>query len=133
WLRHDRASTEPQDWAEITDTGDRPSLNVNANQAELLARISSQISCGPRARVRDYSPRRVELELPKPATDGDYLLARDTWEPHWTATVDGVPTPVLRADFVFRAVKLPAGAKRVVFEYDATSARIAFALQSLAW
>jgi hypothetical protein len=84
-------------------------------------------------RVVSSTPRRVELELLEPAKAGSYLLARDAFEPRWKATVDGTPTRVERADFCFRAVALPQGARRVVFEYDATLARIAFGVQLGAW
>jgi len=33
------------------------------------------------------------------------------------ATVDGIPTPILRANYAFRAVRVPAGISVVEFRY----------------
>jgi uncharacterized membrane protein YfhO len=41
----------------------------------------------------------------------------DTFYPGWTASVDGSPQPILRANYLFRAVRLPAGDHRVTFVY----------------
>ncbi len=74
------------------------------------------------ATVREYLPNRITLDLePGPA---GYLVLTDVWFPGWSCTVDGQPAPVHRADFLFRGVVLPAGARQVVFS---------FASASLAW
>jgi hypothetical protein len=51
---------------------------------------------------------------------GGYLLLRDSWDPYWTATVDGQPAEVLRAYGLFRAVRLAPGEHEVVFAYRPT-------------
>jgi hypothetical protein len=48
---------------------------------------------------------------------GGLLVLADTDYPGWTATVDGEPTRILRANQTFRAVEVPAGAKQVEFDY----------------
>lgn len=57
----------------------------------------------------------VALETPGPG----WLVVREAYARGWRATVDGVETTVVPADVGFRAVHVPAGARRVVFVYEA--------------
>ena len=59
-------------------------------------------------------------------TDSDgpaWLVVTDTWFPGWQARVDGVPQPVWRADYAFRAVAVPAGHHEVALTYAPRSVR----------
>ena len=46
------------------------------------------------------------------------LLLNDKIEPEWKAYIDGKPAPVHRANFLVRAVHVPAGQHDVVFRYE---------------
>jgi uncharacterized membrane protein YfhO len=48
--------------------------------------------------------------------------------PGWTARVNGSPAPLLRADYLFRAVAFPAGMSRVEFRYEPRSFRLGVAV-----
>jgi uncharacterized membrane protein YfhO len=41
----------------------------------------------------------------------------DPFYPGWTATLDGKPVPILRADFAFQAVAVPAGRHELRLTY----------------
>ncbi|HZQ09601.1 MAG TPA: YfhO family protein, partial [Anaerolineae bacterium] len=70
---------------------------------------------GESANIVSYEPERVVIDA-KADSDG-YLVLTDAWDPGWTALVDDAPTPITRADVIFRAVRLGAGQHRVEFEY----------------
>jgi hypothetical protein len=68
------------------------------------------------ARVGDAS-WQAHVTLPQ----AGYLLQREAWYPGWRARVDGVETPVVRADVLFRAIPLAAGEHEVEIFFDSTS------------
>ena len=49
------------------------------------------------------------------------LFLSDTYYPGWNAYVDGVKTPVYRADYAFRAITLPKGEHQIDFRYEPES------------
>ncbi len=55
----------------------------------------------------------IEVESDRPGL----VILNDAWHPWWTAQVDGEETQVLRANVLFRAVKVPAGRHIVRFEF----------------
>jgi uncharacterized membrane protein YfhO len=57
------------------------------------------------------SPEHLVLRTDAP--QAGLLVVRDSFFPGWEARVDGQPTPLLRADVLFRAVPLPAGSHTV--------------------
>ena len=60
-------------------------------------------------------------------------MQTDTWYPGWTATLDGAPAEILRADFLFRGVVLPAGQHEVSMTYAPARIRAALRVAPLAW
>jgi hypothetical protein len=68
------------------------------------------------ARILNYT--NTEIRVAVQATRGGVLLLNDVWHPWWFAEIDGKRTPVLRANGIFRAVILPAGATEVVFRFE---------------
>ena len=72
----------------------------------------------------DLVPARVERDTSSSLTvqattaDGGYLVVSDAYYPGWRAAVDGREVDVLRANYLFRAVPLPAGEHEVVFWFD---------------
>jgi hypothetical protein len=66
------------------------------------------------ATVLAYADQEVSVRASGP---GQLVLA-DTWYPRWTATVDGLPVAIARADVIFRAVPLSAGEHTVMFRFN---------------
>jgi len=57
------------------------------------------------------------LDLRADAPGGGFLVLTDPYYPGWRAFVDGVETPILRADYLFRAIALPPGSHEVRFVF----------------
>jgi hypothetical protein len=79
--------------------------------------------------IADDKPEFIRIALPALQRDG-VLILRDACFPGWTARVDGVEVPIACEDILFRAVRLPAGAREVVFSYQPASVRIGAALSA---
>jgi hypothetical protein len=76
-------------------------------------------------------PNRVAVHATAPA--GGWLVLSDTWYPGWKADVDGQPAPILRADYLFRAVWLEPGDHLVTFSYQPASFVAGALISLLAW
>jgi hypothetical protein len=66
-----------------------------------------------RAAVTAWQPGRMTVNLDPPPPQASYLLIAENWYPDWRAAVDGRPAPVLRGDYAFITVAVPAGTKVV--------------------
>ena len=84
--------------------------------AASLGTPSATCSPAPAPAVRHYQAQDVVVTTAADSPGG-VLVLTDDWLPGWTATVDGHPAPVLRADFALRAVNVGQGAHTVRFRY----------------
>jgi hypothetical protein len=86
-----------------------------------IARSKSESATVRPATVTAYAPERVEIEVLSPQ---DAILVRtDTHYPGWRARIDERETKIYRANGLYRAIEVPAGSHRVVFEYAPASLR----------
>ncbi len=67
------------------------------------------------ARILEDAPERVRIAARAPV-DG-FVVLGDAFAPGWSAAVDGAPARLLRADGLFRAVPVTAGAHEVILRY----------------
>jgi len=49
------------------------------------------------------------------------LFISDNWYPGWNAYVDGKKTELLRADFTFKAIEVPAGSHSIIMKFEPKS------------
>ncbi len=69
-------------------------------------------------RVRIVSATNTETVVEADGPDGGYVVLNDLWHPWWVATIDGAPAPLLRANVLFRAVRVPPGRHVVRFSFQ---------------
>jgi hypothetical protein len=71
----------------------------------------------PRARItaKDFAPAKQSIEVETPAAT--IVVLGQAYYHNWEASVDGVPTPLWRANYAFEAVAVPAGKHRILLTY----------------
>ncbi|MCE9634926.1 MAG: YfhO family protein [Planctomycetes bacterium] len=101
----------------------RAAIEDGSSGAPPLPPSPAATGAGPSGRVTAVRPGRDRVDVDVRADRACLLVLCETWLPGWTATVDGVDTPVRRVNVIFRGVPLPAGAQRVSFVYAPQSFR----------
>ena len=90
----------------------------------IILEESPQIEITPsgflsRASILSYKPNNVTIDVQ--TNKNALLFLSDSYFNGWNAYIDGVKSKVFRADYAFRAVVIPKGAKRVIFSYEPES------------
>jgi hypothetical protein len=78
-----------------------------------------------------YGVNTVELSV-KSLVAG-WLVLSDVYYPGWRAEIDGTRTPVLRADYTFRAVRVPAGDHHIEMTFAPWTWHAGLALSLSTW
>ena len=63
-----------------------------------------------------YEANRLTYEVN--SQKGGIVVFSEIYYPGWTCTVDGTDTPIARANYVLRAIRIPAGKHTVVMTFD---------------
>lgn len=81
------------------------------------------------ATIVEDLPERVVIDV---NADSDaYLFLADTFDPGWSATIDGRPAAIRPAQINFRAVLVPEGSHRIVFRYEPAGFRQGLAITTV--
>ena len=75
------------------------------------------------------SPDRITARISAPGPT--YLRLLETWDPGWSATLDGAPVALIPAYDVFMAVPVPAGSSEVRLTFATPGARTGFVISSV--
>ena len=109
------AEDASQAWSLVTAAGTDLSGKVILEDVKQPA----QDGCQPESRasftVAEATPNQVQISVR--ANEVGWLVLSDVWYPGWQATVDGAAVPIMKADYLFRAVAVPAGVHQVRFSY----------------
>lgn len=117
WFDTARHVDLPAAMAALGDPGFKPADEVLLTTRDPLPSGEAPVAPGPRPRCElvDYSGSRVRVRC---SSDRDgWVMINDYFDPAWRATVDGVETPIVRADGIFYAVRVPAGVREIVMNY----------------
>ncbi|MCI0534848.1 MAG: hypothetical protein L0Z50_06445 [Verrucomicrobiales bacterium] len=81
------------------------------------------------AQITQYAAKKVQVKTQ--ARTPRILLLNDRFHPAWKVLLDGQPVPLLRANFIMRAVHLPPGEHMVEFRFEPSAAMFFVSLAGL--
>jgi hypothetical protein len=94
--------------------------------------ITAPAASGPvgSSKITTYEPRRVVVQTE--SKSAGILLLNDRWTPDWKVTIDGKPAPLLRANFLMRAVAVSEGSHTVEFHFEPPAGTLWISVAALA-
>jgi hypothetical protein len=86
------------------------------------ATISVPPALGPAAAsdaldLKTYTP--TEIDIDAQTSKSGFILINDQYDPDWQLQINGHDEPVIRADYLLRAVAVPAGQSKITMSYVA--------------
>ena len=66
-----------------------------------------------------YAPNELHYDVE--SAHGGVVVFSEIYYPGWSATIDGKPVEIGRADYILRALRVPAGRHSIVMEFRPTS------------
>jgi hypothetical protein len=112
---------------------------IDANQVRLSAPLHGSPPSTEMDANASIQPCTMESTRPEQvllhcrADFAGYAVLLDAYWPGWSATVDGQPAPIERADALVRAVPVPAGDHRIEMTFRTPGLRPGFWLALPAW
>jgi uncharacterized membrane protein YfhO len=96
---------------------------VDARFKESLNNMTTcQVDTTSTIKLTSYEPNKLvyQTSASKPAV----AVFSEIYYPDWTATVDGQPAKIARADYILRAMSVPAGKHQIVMTFDPKSLHV---------
>ncbi|WP_118973511.1 YfhO family protein [Taibaiella koreensis] len=131
WVKTADEEMNALDAPPINNPGDTAAGSFNPGQTAVLRETHKDV-LGSYAFGRDsaayirlqpdgYAPDHLKFESNN-NKDGLAIFSDIYYPLGWKATVDGKETPIVQADYVLRAIKVPAGKHAIEFSLEATPA-----------
>ena len=109
-----------------------PLKGEDAGQEASPLRGGLEGSVAASVELTSYEANRLTYKVR--SQKGGVVVLSEIFYPGWTCTIDGQPTEIARANYVLRAIKVPAGEHEVVMTFDPQTVHVteAIAYASLA-
>ncbi len=89
---------------------------VEKRFADQLKGFTPQVDSTATIQLDSYRPNKLTYSV-KSSTEQLAVFSEIYYQPGWKATIDGKPADHFRADWILRAMRIPAGEHQVVFEF----------------
>lgn len=90
---------------------------VNKKNADLLSGFETGKSASAEIKLTGYQPNKLQYQFN--SEENQLVIFSEVYYPHgWKAFIDGEETPHFQADYVLRAMMVPAGKHEIVFKFE---------------
>lgn len=117
WVPRVHVIRDPEALLERLATGDDDLRQAAFVEVELPADADGDTGSDRRAEVRFLADAPEFVELSVDAPSKGFVVLADQYDEGWTASIDGAPSSIVRANYAFRAVAVPAGRSTLAFRY----------------
>ncbi len=131
----------PRAWlvgaVQVMDDRDALAVMAQASFEPGAAALIAEPLPFPRAPNAAFTPVQVEMRSPEhwrfsfSAPTDQLLVVSQNDYPGWRARVDGIETPIVRANVTLMAVPVRAGARVVELEYDPWTVKVGIAISAI--
>ena len=104
--------------AALHDTDLRRVAVIDENFADILGKevLESDTTATSSVELTQYEANRLAYKVK--SQQGGVVVFSEIYYPGWTCTIDGEPTDIVRANYVLRAINVPAGEHEVIMTFD---------------
>ena len=95
---------------------------VDKKFQQVLGEEALQPDSTAQVTLTGYEANRLTYEVN--SQNGGIVVFSEIYYPGWTCTIDGTDTQIARADYVLRAIRIPAGKHTVVMNFDPQTVHI---------
>jgi len=97
----------------------RKTVLLSSAQKELTPPSDSKSSPAQQNTVELTTYTPTEIEISAQSAKGGYVLINDHYDPDWQVQLNGRDVPLLRADWLMRAIAVPPGESTIAMRYVA--------------
>jgi hypothetical protein len=120
WVACARSAQDEEDaWSQVLGMGWNPANEVILEDATFPEQAACSDTSTPALQIITDDVNRLIIRY-QAEKDG-YLVVADTWYPGWVGKLDKKTVPILHANYLFRAIVLPAGEHEVTMVYQPIS------------
>ena len=112
--------------AALHNTNLRHEAVVDDDFADVLGNEALQSDSTATVELTSYEANRLAYKVK--SQKGGVVVFSEIYCPGWTCTIDGEPTDIARANYVLRAIKVPAGEHEVIMTFDPQTVHITEAI-----
>ena len=94
--------------------------------ADIIGKEALQSDSTVSVELTSYEANRLAYKVR--SKQGGVVVFSEIYYPGWTCTIDGQPTDIVRANYVLRGIKVPAGEHEVVMTFDPQTVHITEAI-----